>query len=147
MPNKPLIIQGEQYKDDRGSISFVNSFLMDSVKRFYVITPQNTQVIRAWQGHKKEGKWFHVLNGSFLIVLIEIDNWEAPSENLNYQEFVLHADNNQILHIPNGYANGYKALENDSKLLVYSDATLSESANDDYRFDANRWFDWTKYTI
>lgn len=54
MSNKPNIIQGERYKDARGYISFVNTFLMDVVKRFYIISPENTHTIRAWQGHKRK---------------------------------------------------------------------------------------------
>ena len=144
MQKEPSLIQGEQYKDKRGSISFVNLFFMDEVKRFYIITPQNTHIIRAWQGHRKEEKWFHVLDGSFLVVLVKIDNWSAPSEALNHQKFVLDANNNQILHIPKGYANGFMALESNAKLLIFSSCRLEESATDDYRFDEKKWYDWAK---
>jgi dTDP-4-dehydrorhamnose 3,5-epimerase-like enzyme len=143
MLKKPSLINGEQFKDERGAISFVNLFTMDEVKRFYIITPQNTQIVRAWQGHKKEEKWFYVLNGSFIIGLVEIDNWENPSDTLEPQKYLLNAHNNQVLHIPSGYANGFRAVEKAAKLLVFSNATLAESASDNYRFDANKWFDWT----
>ena len=144
MSKKPSIIQGEQYSDDRGAMSFVNQFNMDTVKRFYMITPKNTHIARAWQGHKQEEKWFHVLNGSFLVVLVEIDNWVTPSDNLPYKKFVLAADKHQVLHIPKGYANGFIALETDARLLVFSNVSLTDSADDNYRFDADKWFDWSK---
>ena len=144
MLKKPSIIQGGKHSDARGRMSFVNAFSMDAVKRFYVIEPKNTEIIRAWQGHKQEEKWFHVLNGSFAVVLVEIDNWATPSDNLPYEKFVLEADNNQVLHVPKGYANGFIALEADARLLVFSDASLAESADDNYRFDANKWFEWSQ---
>lgn len=147
MSKQPSIIQGKQHKDARGSIHFVNAFSMDAVKRFYIISPENTQIIRAWQGHKKEEKWFYALKGRFLVVLIKIDNWETPAENLNHQAFILEADKNQVLHIPEGYVNGFKALEKTAQLLVYSNATLAESTDDNYRFEANKWFDWSKNEI
>jgi dTDP-4-dehydrorhamnose 3,5-epimerase-like enzyme len=102
MSKKPTIIQGDQYKDARGSMSFVNTFLMDAVKRFYIISPENTRVIRAWQGHKEEEKWFFALTGRFLVVLIKIDNWKMPSDNLRTQRYILGANRNQVLHIPKG---------------------------------------------
>ena len=37
---------------------------------------------------------------------------------------------------------GIKALEEGSKLIVFSSNTLEDGKDDDYRFDANMWFDW-----
>jgi dTDP-4-dehydrorhamnose 3,5-epimerase-like enzyme len=144
MSKKPSIILGENHIDERGIISFINTFRMDEIKRFYIISPKNTDIVRAWQAHTKEEKWFHVLNGCFLVVLVEIDDWNAPSDDIPHQEFVLHANKNQVLHIPSGYANGFIALEKDAKLLVFSNSSLEESAHDDFRFDSKKWYDWTK---
>lgn len=146
MLEKPTLIQVESYEDDRGAMSFANLFLMDAVKRFYTITPKNTEIIRAWQAHKVEEKWFHVLNGRFLVMLVKINNWENPSDALPHEKFILDAADNQILHIPKGYANGFIALEKASKLLVFSNASLKESAKDNYRFEANKWVDWRAFT-
>lgn len=44
--------------------------------------------------------------------------------------------------IPKGYANGIKALEVDSELMVFSNKTLEVSNKDSWRYDANLWFDW-----
>lgn len=40
---------------------------------------------------------------------------------------------NEVLSIPPGYYNGFRALEEDSLLVVYSDASLEESSADDFR--------------
>ncbi len=145
MLEKPSLIHGENYEDDRGAMSFVNSFLMNDVKRFYTITPRNTQIVRAWQGHQLEEKWFHVLNGRFLVILVKIDNWENPSDTLAHEKFVLKAADNHVLHIPKGYANGFVALEAASRLLVFSNASLEESAKDNHRFDAHKWVNWDEF--
>ena len=143
MSDKPSIIHGNYYADDRGKMSFINDFLMHEVKRFYTITPKDTETIRAWQGHRIEEKWFHVLQGRFLIGLVKIDDWETPSDSLKVEKFILSTQENQVLHIPKGYANGFRALEDNAQLLVFSSTTLAEAAHDNYRFDAQKWCDWT----
>jgi dTDP-4-dehydrorhamnose 3,5-epimerase len=46
--------------------------------------------------------------------------------------------------IPGGYANGFKALEDNSRLLAFSNLSLEESRQDDYRFEKNMWKNWDK---
>lgn len=136
------IIQGGNFSDKRGAISFVNDFDMSPVKRFYYITPKDTSIIRAWQGHQKESKWFHVTAGKFQVKLVAIDDWEKPSKNLPFVEFTLSADDSQILHIPGGFANGFRALEENSSLLVFSDISMDKAGDDDFRFPADYWSKW-----
>ncbi len=71
---------GAKHVDARGILSYNNDFDLTPVKRMYVIENQDTQVVRAWQGHKKEQRWFTAVKGSFKIELIAIDNWEKPSK-------------------------------------------------------------------
>lgn len=138
----PLIINGGQFSDERGTISYFNDLDLSPVKRMYIIAHTDTSTVRAWQGHKQEHKWFHVLAGSFKMVLIKPDNWEFPSTDLGYQDYNLTDKNNEVLHVPGGYATGFKALEANSRLLVFSNFTVSESQNDDFRFDKNNWYNW-----
>ena len=65
-----------------------------------------------------------------------------PSDDLLVDEFVLSEVDSQILKIPVGYANGFKALEDNFKMLVFSNNSLEESKQDDYRFDKNMWHHW-----
>jgi dTDP-4-dehydrorhamnose 3,5-epimerase-like enzyme len=139
-----ILIKGGRHTDDRGTLSFFNDFDMAPVKRFYVIEHPDTTIVRAWQGHKIEQKWFYVITGSFKINVVKPANWERPSENIIVKEFILGSDTNQVLHIPGGYANGFKALEAHSKLIVFSDLSTADAGKDDFRFDKSLWYDWEK---
>ena len=61
----PTLFSGNQHQDARGKISFINDCDLSKIKRFYVIKPADTEVVRAWQGHQQEEKWFYVVEGSF----------------------------------------------------------------------------------
>ncbi|MDI5887449.1 dTDP-4-dehydrorhamnose 3,5-epimerase family protein [Flavobacterium yafengii] len=142
MIQNPEIILGRSYQDERGKLTFVNDFNLSEIKRYYIIEHTDINIIRAWQGHKMEQKWFQVISGSFLVAVVKPDNWENPSFDIQIERFILKSDNTQVLHIPGGFANGFKALETNSKMIVFSDLTLEEAANDNFRFDSNLWFDW-----
>ena len=134
-----MIIRGNTHNDHRGTVRFVNDFYFEGVKRFYVITHPDTEIIRAWQGHQKETKYFFVAKGSFLVNWIKIDNWEKPSKNIEIQSKILNDKESEILVIPPGHANGFRALEPDSTLVVFSDKILQESNEDDFRFPVDYW--------
>ncbi|WP_447636134.1 dTDP-4-dehydrorhamnose 3,5-epimerase family protein [Flavobacterium microcysteis] len=142
MKNQPQIIQGNIHEDERGKLFYANEFDLSDVKRYYIIEHPDTKVIRAWQAHQEEQKWFQVISGSFLVAVVQPDNWEKPSEKLEVRKFVLNANENQILHIPGNFANGFKALEKNSRMIVFSDFSLEESSKDNFRFDSKLWFDW-----
>ena len=136
------VIQGDISIDYRGQISHVNSLNMSEVERFYIIHQNDTSIIRAWHAHQHEKKGFYAVKGSFTTAFVKIDNWENPSHNLLPEVFHLSADNSQILCIPEGYANGIKAEEPDSILMVFSNKILSEAINDSWRYDKNWWMNW-----
>jgi dTDP-4-dehydrorhamnose 3,5-epimerase-like enzyme len=144
MKEKSNIIQGGQFEDERGKLIFFNDFDMKPVKRFYIIEHLDTSVVRAWQGHQKEQKWFYVTKGCFRIILLQPDNWENPSEKLPFQEVVLKASAPEVLAVPAGFVNGFKALESESGIMVFSSFTVEESACDNFRFDKDKWYNWNK---
>ena len=129
----PKIITGNSHTDARGTVFYNNDFDASAVKRMYVIENASTDIIRAWQGHKIEQRWFSVINGSFKIVLIKIDNWENPAKNLEMLNYTINADTLEVLHVPRGYVSGSKSLEEGSKLLVMADFKLNE-ISDEFRF-------------
>ncbi len=133
------LIKGNTHTDHRGTIRFVNDFNFDGVKRFYAITHPDIDIIRAWQAHKLETKYFYVLKGSFLINWIKIDDWDAPSKNLKVESHILKDNMSEVLKVEPGHANGFKALEPDSTLIIYSNLTLEQSKADDYRFPDYYW--------
>ena len=63
-------------------------------------------------------------------------------ERLKVFEYELTADKQEILYIPNGYVNGFKALRADSKLMIMSNCGFNEIENDEFRFDKNKWVKW-----
>ncbi len=143
MKNKtPKLITGGNYSDDRGKLDFFNDFDMTPVKRIYFTTHLNTKTIRAWQGHKIESRWFVCSEGSFTVKVISIDDWDNPSEDLEIYSYVLSSDNPAVLYIPNGFVNGFKANQDNSKLMVMSDFGYNEIENDEVRFDNKKWNAW-----
>ena len=142
MPATITMIHGAQHEDARGKLIFFNDFNMTGVKRFYIIEHPDTEIVRAWQGHQKEEKWFYVVDGSFKIVLVQPDNWQTPSVELETEEFVLESAEPEILYVPGGFANGFKALKPKSRIIVFSSFTVEESAKDNFRYDKEQWYTW-----
>lgn len=133
------LIIGGKHKDQRGQIQFFNEFDMSVIKRVYFTTHYNTDIVRAWQGHSIESRWFCCVKGKFKVGIIKVDNQMNPSETLEVKTHNLSEDRPEILYIPSGYANGFKALEDGSKLMIMSNYLLNEIENDEFRFDQNKW--------
>lgn len=128
-----MLIDGGLAVDDRGKLSFVNDFDFKDVKRFYVVENHEKGFVRAWHGHKKEGKYVYVSKGSAIVAYVSLEGeWEL-------NRFVLSADKPQILFIPPGNYNGFKTLTDDAQLFFFSTSTLEESKDDDIRQPANKW--------
>jgi len=132
----PEITKGNSHSDSRGTLFYNNDFDISAIKRMYVLENESTDFIRAWQGHKIEQRWFSVMKGSFRIQLIEIDNWDSPSKELDRFSFIVNAEKLDVLHVPSGYVSSIQSLEQGSKLLVLSDYLLGE-VKDEYRFDVD----------
>lgn len=139
------IVEGGISVDYRGQISHVNDLDMKEIERFYIINQNDPSIIRAWHAHQFEKKWFYVIKGSFTMAFVKVDNWENPSPELQPEIFQMSAAESKILCLPEGYANGIKANEPNSLLLVYSNKILSVAVNDSWRYDKNMWVDWSKY--
>jgi dTDP-4-dehydrorhamnose 3,5-epimerase len=144
MAQKPTIIKGGTFSDDRGSMRFVNDFHFNDVRRFYIIKHPNIDFIRAWQGHQFEKKYFYPIAGSFVIAWVKIDDFENPSQNLVPEYIFLSSKKSEILSVPKGYANGLKALEPNSEILVFSDMYLDDSLGENIRYPSGWWMDWEK---
>ncbi len=133
---RPVVINGGSYSDIRGDVTYNNDFDMSSIKRIYSIQNVNTSLVRAWQGHAIERRWFSVVKGSFEIKVIKIDNWENPTKSLEVFSRIINDENFDVLCIPGGYVSSIQALEENSKLLLMSDYRLGD-IEDEYRFDSN----------
>ncbi len=139
---EPVCMKGKLFVDDRGEVGCVNDFDMRQVRRFYTVANHRVGFIRAWHAHKKESKYVTVTSGSAIIAAVKIDNWSQPSQDLNIHRFVLSAATPSVIFIPKGYANGFKTLTVDTKIMFFSMATLEQSRKDDFRFDAYYWDPW-----
>lgn len=133
------LIKGNNFIDNRGSLSFVNAFTLHDVKRFYEISPKDTTIVRAWQAHKEECKWFYCTSGSFIVKTVRIDDFKNPSNDLIVNSYELNESEPQVLFIPGGFANGFKATSERSKLMVFSNFELEASITDDFRYDSKKW--------
>ena len=136
------LIQGDICRDARGTIGFCNDFDMSRVKRMYYISPSSEKIIRGWQAHQKEEKWFLCALGQFEIQLIKLDSFVQPSSALPVRYYKLRSDIFQVLHVPGGYASAIRTNSENAKLLVYSNFTLEESLSDDFRFTLDTWNVW-----
>lgn len=133
------IIKGGSFSDSRGTVRFVNDFHFDGIRRFYSIQHPDIKVIRAWQGHKFETKFFFVSCGAFKISWVKVDNWQNPSKDLDVNSKVLSDSESNVLMVSPGHATAIKALSPNSILIVFADKSLEESKADDYRFEVDYW--------
>lgn len=141
LSKKPQLIKGGLAVDDRGQLSFINDFDFVGVKRFYMAENFTDSTIRAFHGHKKEAKYVFVVSGSALVVAVEMDDTTNPSKDNKVNRFTLSDRSPSVLYIPAGYANGWKALEPDTKVIFFSTTTMEEAKDDDFRFPADYWGD------
>mgnify|MGYP000400648425 FL=1 len=135
MSDSPFLIPGGVAVDDRGSVRFVNEFNFKDVKRFYQVQNHRQGFIRAWHGHKHEGKYVYAASGSALV-------GAANMETQVVEKFVLSSSSPKVLFIPAGYANGFKTLEENTIILFFSTSDLNASLNDDIRFAYDKWNIW-----
>tara|TARA_R110002020_G_scaffold378499_1_gene589484 strand:- start:780 stop:1217 length:438 start_codon:yes stop_codon:yes gene_type:complete len=139
--DKPTILNGGLAVDDRGSVSFVNDFNFKNVKRFYQVQNHRRGFIRAWHGHKKEGKYVYVASGTALVGAVPMPEDGVDKDNTP-KTFVISAKSPKILYIPPNYANGFMNLEDDTIIQFFSTSTLDESLGDDIRFEYDKWDIW-----
>jgi dTDP-4-dehydrorhamnose 3,5-epimerase-like enzyme len=143
---KPHLVEAGIAVDDRGRLTFANTFSLTGFKRFYTIENHHIGFVRAWHGHQRESKAFFPLRGAFVAGAVAIDDWINPSLDAEVSRVVLASDKPELFVVPPGYANGTMSLTQDALLLVFSSHSLGESIDDDFRFAADHWDIWqTKY--
>ncbi len=133
------LINGGVSVDDRGTLNFANDFNFYGVKRFYQVQNFNISTIRAFHGHLNEAKYVFVSKGSAIVAAVKLDDVKSPSKNQKVNRYILSDKNPQILFIPPRYANGFKPLEEDTRIIFFSTSSLEESKGDDYRFPIDYW--------
>ncbi len=133
------LIDGGQHTDARGTVSFVNEFDFRGVDRFYWVMAGEANVMRGWVGHRREQKWFTVVQGEVLIAVVRPDDWERPSRDLPVTRYLLSAARPQVLHVPAGYATGSVNLNQKAVLMIFSSGKIEDARADDFRFMTEQW--------
>ena len=137
---KPNLIKGGLAVDDRGWLSFVNDFDFSKVKRFYQVANFTNSTIRAFHGHLIEEKYVYVATGEAMILLVPINNTSKTDKSAVVEKFILSEKSPSILHIPAGYANGFKTLSENTKIIFFSTKSINDSEqHDDYRYPFDYW--------
>lgn len=132
---RPLIIKGDVYKDERGTVLHVNNFNLDSIKRIYVIENKDINTRRGWKGHAIENRWFHCSKGKIEIQVVAIN--EFVDDKPNIDKFILSDKNLDILFVPKGYATLIKQINKGSRVTAMGDFLLGESNDDNLRWESN----------
>jgi len=132
---KVEVMVGDKAVDDRGTVTFVNDFDFSNVKRFYQVENHTVNFIRAWHGHKKEGKYEYVAKGTALIGVVNLETEQV-------QKFILSSKSPRVLWIPPNHANGFMNLEEDTIIQFFSTSALEQSLKDDIRFPWDKWNIW-----
>lgn len=138
----PKIIKGDSVYDNRGSLTFINDLDLISTKRFYIVENFQKNFIRAWHAHKNEQKIIVCIQGCAQISAVQVNDFDNPSKDTDVKNFYLSENNTECIFIPSGYANGFMSLKNNTKLLIFSNFSLKESINDDYRYPYDYWNCW-----
>lgn len=125
---------GQRFEDKRGILTFNNDIDLSSIKRIYTVENASIDMVRGWQGHRIEQRWFACMKGAIEIFVIELDNFEKPSTNLPIVSYTLTDSELTYLHVPAGCVTAIKSKEKNSKLLVLADYKLGE-VSDEYRFE------------
>lgn len=136
---KPHLISGGVFNDERGSLRFINTIPEVQFKRFYQIKNSVSHQIRAFQCHRYESRYLYLVSGKILVIAAFLDKKTKPSQTTSISKFILTENESQLLYIPAGYANGFKALEPNSRVLFFSSSVLNELENDSFRLPADYW--------
>jgi dTDP-4-dehydrorhamnose 3,5-epimerase-like enzyme len=133
------LIEGGLHVDSRGIVAHVNTFDFKGVDRFYTIRAHRSHEPRGWVGHRRDHKWFTVIQGTVLLAVVRPDHWDIPTCNLPVERFVLSAAKPQVLHVPAGHATGSMSLTDDAILMIFSSGRIEDAKTDDYRFAVDTW--------
>ena len=58
------------------TLRFVNDFNLEGIKRFYQVENHEKGFIRAWHGHKKEGKYVYVARGTAWVGAVDMETFD-----------------------------------------------------------------------
>ncbi|HET6251990.1 MAG TPA: hypothetical protein VFE47_30170 [Tepidisphaeraceae bacterium] len=139
MEEQPQLITGGLHADARGSVSFVNDFHFAGVERFYTIRFAAADMPRGWVGHRREKKWFTVIEGTVIVSVVKPDDWQSPSRGLEVSRYMLSSQAPAVLCVPGGYATCSTAKTDGAILMVFSSGKFESAQEDDFRYPIETW--------
>ena len=92
---KPELFKGGVAIDARGSVSYNNNLQLKNIKRFYIVENFKKNFVRAWHGHKVEGKYILCIKGKAKVSAIKVNNFKKPSKILKSKK----NNRNQIANV------------------------------------------------
>jgi len=126
--DRPAIIKGEVFEDQRGWIYCNNNISLSSTRRLYEIENINQTLRRGWKGHIIESRWFYCTEGSIKIKVRSIINGKHLSDNT--YDYTLSSKSGDILHVPPNFATLIQQETVNSRLLCFSDYSFGEKEED-----------------
>lgn len=142
---KAQLLDRQLFVDDRGHFENVPIHLLEwdiafEGKRVYICDNFQRGTVRGYHYHKHEQKIFICLQGAVKFILLPGDMMQVwnPS-GWKPETFVLSADTDKALFIPEDYANAWQSLTDDTILLGISDRTAEQSMKDDIRLDPTQY--------
>lgn len=140
MNSEVTLMKGGIAVDDRGNLRFANDFTFEGVKRFYQVENYRRGFIRAWHGHEREGKYVWVACGSALVGAVPLGTEKGDCSKV--KKFVLSDKAPGVLWIPGGHYNGFMSLEENTRIMFFSTASMEETRGDDIRLEYDAWNIW-----
>ncbi len=141
---KPKTVRLKVFSDDRGDLILLLDAIdklnprIGPVKRVYYVINPRREIIRGFHYHKREWKFFAIVNGSAKFVIVN------PSNPLERYTFVTSERNASLIVVPPTYANGWVSLQDNTILVCVSNLSVQESLMDDKRIDPYEFGDvWT----
>jgi dTDP-4-dehydrorhamnose 3,5-epimerase len=137
----PFVKNTQVFMDERGT--FIPMLGLDDlngkkIKRVYHIYNFGKGVVRGFHFHKREWKYFTIVQGAAKFIALDPKNPEKK------YKFISSSRKPDLVISPPGYANGWVSLEEQTVLVFCSTSTIEESIKDDLRFDPYKWGDLWK---
>lgn len=134
MIKEALVIPLKKICDERGMIMQMLKSSDPHFEKFGEIyfSTAYPGAIKGWHEHTAQTQFYAVIKG--MIKLVLYDNRPKSPTYKELMELFIGDDNYQLVRIPSGVINGYKAIGADSA-IVANCATLPHDPNETLRYD------------
>jgi dTDP-4-dehydrorhamnose 3,5-epimerase len=133
------VLEVGQHIDARGILHFLNDINEFVVRRVYLVQNSEAGKSRGWHGHKYECKLFFPIEGKFRLALVQIDDFQSPNRKLIPKIYELSSTEPFAVSITGGFANNLTSITENARIMVFSNFTVHESENDDFRYPPEYW--------